>query len=225
MTYNLLIGQRLYSSWSLRGWLPFAVHEIPVTVQDTLLYSPEFYGDVANFGATRTVPAVKTPEGGMWADSLSICWGLADAFPDRGLLPDDPVARSQAQSLIAEMHSGFSALRGACPMNLATGWIGFVPDEAVLRDLARIDTVWTDALNTSGGPFLFGEYGLVDAFFAPVAIRIAGYDLPVSETAKSYVTAQLSLPAIKQWRTDGLAKDAELSNYDMPLKRRPFPMP
>ena len=225
MTYNLLIGQRLYSSWSLRGWLPFAVHKIPVTVQDTLLYSPEFYDDVEKFGGVRTVPAVRSPEVGIWADSLSICWGLAEAFPDCGLLPSDPVARSKAQSLIAEMHSGFGALRGACPMNLATGWVGFAPDDAVQGDLARIDAIWTDALNTSGGPFLFGEYGLVDAFFAPVAIRIAGYDLPVSDTAKSYVTAQLSHPAIQQWRKDGLAKDTELSNYEMPLKRRPFPMP
>ncbi|MCF2906553.1 glutathione S-transferase [Octadecabacter sp. CECT 8868] len=225
MTYNLLIGQRLYSSWSLRGWLPFAVHDIPVTVHDTLLYGDAFYDDVAKFGGNRTVPTVKTPEGGIWADSLSICWGLADAFPDRGLLPTDPIARAQAQSLIAEMHSGFTALRGDCPMNLATGWLGFVPSEAVKTDLSRIDAVWSSALDASNGPFLFGEYGLVDAFFAPVAIRIAGYDLPVSETAKTYVTAQLYHPAMQQWRKDGLMLDTELSQYDMALERCPFPMP
>lgn len=225
MTYNLLIGQRLYSSWSLRGWLPFAAHNIPVTVQDTLLYSDGFPSDVTHFGGHRTVPAVKTPDGGIWADSLSICWGLADAYPDRGLLPSDPIDRAKAQSLIGEMHSGFAALRSACPMNLATGWVDFRPDDAVKADLARIDTIWSDALKTSDGPFLFGDYGLVDAFFAPVAIRIAGYGLSMSDVSKSYVNAQLSHPAIQQWRADGLAKDTELSNYEMPLKRCPFPMP
>lgn len=225
MTYNLLIGQRLYSSWSLRGWLPFAVHDIPVTVQDTLIYGDDFYADVAKFGGHRTVPCAQAPHGGVLSDSLSIGWHLAEAFPDRGLLPEDPIKRAAAQNLISEMHSGFQALRSACPMNLATGWVGFEPDAAVKADLARIDTIWSEALATSGGPFLFGAYGLVDAFFAPVALRVAGYDLALSEVAKTYVTAQLALPAIQQWRNVGLAQDAELANYDMSLERCPFPMP
>ncbi|MFT5742155.1 MAG: glutathione S-transferase [Paracoccaceae bacterium] len=225
MTYNILIGQRLYSSWSLRGWLPFAVHDIPVTVHDTLIYSETFSTDVANFGGSGTVPAVRTPHGGVLSDSLAICWGLADAFPERGLLPNDPADRAKAQSLIAEMHTGFTALRGACPMNLATGWAGFKPNAAVQADLARIDEIWSAALDASDGPFLFGTYGIVDAFFAPVAIRIAGYALPASDTAMAYVHAQLSLAAIQEWRTKGLARDTELSQYEMPLERCPFPMP
>ena len=225
MIYKLLIGQRLYSSWSLRGWLPFAVHNIPVTVQDTLIYGPDFYADVAAFGANRSVPAAQTPAGGVLADSLSIAWHLAETFPDRGLLPNDPKARITAQNMIAEMHSGFTALRSACPMNLATAWDGFVPDDAVRADLARIDQLWSHALDQSGGPFLFGEYGLVDAFFAPVTIRIAGYGLPVSDAAQAYVKAQLSLPQLQEWRAEGLRRDAELSNYDMPHERIPFPMP
>lgn len=225
MTYNLLIGQRLYSSWSLRGWLPFAVHNIPVTVHDAVIYGDDFHSDVAKFGGHRTVPAVQSPNGGVLSDSLSIFWHLAEAFPDLGLLPDDPADRCTAQNLISEMHSGFFALRGACPMNLATGWIGFEPDDGVKADLARIDEIWSKALEKSGGPYLFGTYGLVDAFYAPVAIRIAGYDLAVSDTATKYVTAQLSHPAIKQWRDMGIAQDTELSQYEMPLVRRPFPMP
>ncbi len=225
MTYSILIGQRLYSSWSLRGWLPFAVHDIPVTVHDTLIYSDTFSTDVSNFGGSGTVPVVRTPHGGVLSDSLAICWGLTDAFPERGLLPNDPVDRAKAQSLITEMHSGFTALRGACPMNLATGWVGFKPNAAVQADIARIDEIWSAALDASDGPFLFGTYGIVDAFFAPVAIRIAGYALPVSDTAMAYVHAQLSIPAIQEWRAEGLARDAELSQYEMPLERCPFPMP
>ena len=225
MTYRLLIGQRTYSSWSLRGWLPFAMHGIDVAVEEALLYDPGFHDRVAAFGGVRSVPVAKTPDGAVLSDSLSIGWHLAEAFPDRGLLPEGGAERARAQSLIAEMHSGFTALRSACPMNLATAWAGFAPSEAVLADLGRIDRAWSAALEASGGPFLFGDYGLVDAFFAPVTIRIAGYGLPVSDAARAYVTAQLSLPQIREWRETGLAKDAELSNYDMPLPRIPFPMP
>ncbi len=225
MTYKLLIGQRLYSSWSLRGWLPFAVHNIAVQTQDTLIYGADFQKDVATFGAHRTVPAVRTPQGGLLTDSLAIGWHLAEAFPERGLLPEAAKARAMAQSMIAEMHSGFTALRGACPMNLATGWTGFEPAPDVTADLARIDRLWSDALDMSGGPFLFGDYGLADAFYAPVCIRIAGYGLAVSEAAQAYVQAQLAHPAIRQWRNDGLRMDRELPNYDMPLERCPFPMP
>lgn len=223
MTYKLLIGQRIYSSWSLRGWLPFVVHDIPVTVQDTLIYGDAFYDDVVSFGGHRTVPAVITPEGAILTDSLSIVWHLANAFPDRGMLPADKIANAKAINMMSEMHSGFTALRSACPMNLATAWNGFAPDEAVRGDLARIDKLWTDALAQSQGPFLFGEYGLADAYFAPVAIRIAGYDLPMSDTSRAYVTAQLTHPAIQQWQEDGLSNDTELGQYEMPLTRKPFP--
>ncbi|SLN51876.1 glutathione S-transferase [Pseudooctadecabacter jejudonensis] len=225
MTYDLLIGQRLYSSWSLRGWLPFIVHDIPVRVQDTLIYGDAFYDDVAAFGGHRTVPVVKTPDGGLLTDSLSIAWHLAEAFPDRGLLPAGPAQRAKAMNMICEMHSGFMALRSACPMNLATAWDGFAPDAAVRADVARIEAVWGDALAASDGPFLFGDYGLADAYFAPVAIRIAGYGLSVSDVTQAYVQAQLSHPAILRWRTEGLDRDVELSQYDQPHTRIPFPMP
>ena len=225
MTYKLLIGQRTYSSWSLRGWLPFAVHDIPVEVEDALIYDPGFYEHIARFGGERTVPVARTPEGHVLGDSLSIGWHLAEAFPERGLLPENGADRARAMTLISEMHSGFAALRGACPMNLRTGWSGFEASEAVAADVARIDGLWSEALDRSGGPFLFGAYGLVDAFFAPVAIRIAGYGLRVSHTAQAYVTAQLTLPQILQWRAEGEARDAELTQYEMGLPRVPFPMP
>jgi glutathione S-transferase len=224
MTYSLLIGQKSYSSWSLRGWLCFAPFDIPVTVQSAVIYSDAFYEDVAAFGANRTVPAVRTPQGGMLTDSLAIGWHLAEAFPDNGLLPTDPIARAEAQSIIAEMHSGFTALRGACPMNLRTAWADFAPSDEVLADVAHIETIWTRALNRSGGPFLYGTFTLADAFYAPVATRLLTYGLPMSPAAAAYAKAVTTHPAFLSWRAEGLVEDAEVAYYDKaPLERVPFP--
>ena len=137
MTYKLLIGQRAYSSWSLRGWLPFDAFDIPFDLQKAVIYGDDFYDDVFAFAGGSTVPAVVTPDGGQLTDSLAIAWHLAEAFPNRGLLPADPKTRANALSLISTMHSGFMALRAACPMNLWTAWDGFEPDEAVQADLAK----------------------------------------------------------------------------------------
>lgn len=223
--YALLIGQRSYSSWSLRGWLPFAVHRIPVRVSEALIYHESFAAAVQRFGGDRTVPVARTREGHVLSDSLAIGWHLAERFPERGLLPEDGAGRALAQSMIAEMHGGFTALRGGCPMNLLTGWVGFRPSEAVLADLSRISALWSAALQGSGGPFLFGSYGLADAFFAPVAVRIAGYRLPVAPDGLAYVEAQLRRPEIRAWAAEGRARDAELPQYEMNLPRVPFPMP
>jgi glutathione S-transferase len=195
MTYQLLIGQRGHSSWSLRGWLPFAVFDIDVAVQTTRIYSDEFAAEVAAFGGAGTVPVVRTPEGGLLTDSIAIAWHLAEAFPDRGLLPTDPQDRAEAISLIAEMHSGFTALRGACPMNLYTGWAG-------LRDAARgagrsrpdrRDLVPRARPLRRAVPLR--DYTLADAFYAPVATRIATYGLSVSDTALAYVRPTWNSPS------------------------------
>ena len=225
MTYRLLIGDRSYSSWSLRGWLPFAVWEIPVTVEATILYRDQFARDLAAFApGLRSVPAVWTPAGGLLSDSIAIAWHLAEAFPDRGLLPADPVDRAMAQSLIATMHAGFQPLRSACPMNLRNAWEGFVPSEAVLADLARLEALWGAALDRSGGPFLFGAYTLAYVFYAPVAMRIAGYGLPVSARAAAYVAAHLAHAPLRHWRALGETEGPEQPTYEMGLPRRPFPI-
>ena len=225
MSYKLLIGQKSYSSWSLRGWLPFAMFDIPVEIRSTVIYSDAFSEDVTEFGGGKTVPAVVTPQGGVLSDSLAIAWHLVEAFPEKDLLPSDPVLRAQAMSITAEMHSGFTALRGACPMNLRTAWDGFVPSAEVLDDVARIEALWGAALAKSNGPFLFGDYSIADAFYAPVVTRLVTYGLPVSTGTQAYIDAHLRLPQMKEWRDEGLAEDAELSVYDKALERRAFPMP
>lgn len=223
--YDLMIGQRGYSSWSLRGWLPFDAFDIPHRLHRTELYGANFAAEVAGFAGGRTVPCAKTPDGGVLTDSLSIGWHLAEAFPDRGILPAAGPARAMAQSLICDMHTGFGALRQACPMNILTGWAGMVPSEAVLADLARLETVWGRALDMSGGPFLFGAYALADVFYAPVAARIAGYDLPVGAQARAYVAAHLHHPSMRRWRAMAIAENRVLSVYDHPLDRVPYPAP
>lgn len=225
MSYDLLIGQRAYSSWSLRGWLPFDAFDIPVRVHRTRIYSPEFAHEVAVFAGGRTVPAAKAPDGSRLTDSLAVAWHLADSFPDLGMLPAPGPARAMALDLICEMHTGFGALRQACPMNLLTGWAGFEPSPQVQADLARLGSLWQAALELSGGPFLFGSYTLADVFFAPVAARIAGYGLPVTDTAKDYVTAQLAHPSMRRWRAMAIAENRELTVYDQPLDRAPYPAP
>lgn len=226
MTYKLLIGQKSYSSWSIRGWLCFAPFDIPVETKSAVIYGDSFYDEVAAFGGNRTVPCVITPEGGALTDTVAIAWHLAEAFPDRGLLPTDPVARAAAMSGIAEMHAGFMALRSACPVNLRTAWAGFEASDAVLADCTRLEEIWTRALSRSGGPFLYGDFTLADAFFAPAVTRFLTYDLPMSEASRAYAETLLSLPALKTWRDEGLAEDAEVDVYDMaPLTRAPFPMP
>lgn len=224
MAFNLLIGQKSYSSWSLRGWLAFAPFDIPVTVHKAVIYSDSFYDDVAAFGAHRTVPAVRTPEGGMLTESIAIAWHLAETFPDRGLLPADPVARAEALSAMAEMHSGFTALRSACPMNLRTAWADFDASEAVLADVARVEQISTRALSRSGGPFLYGAFSMVDAYYAPVVTRLLTYGLPMSEPVAAYAKTLTTHRDFLSWRAEGLTEDAEVAFYDMaPLERIPFP--
>ncbi|TFL18006.1 glutathione S-transferase [Jannaschia formosa] len=226
MTHELLIGDRAYSSWSLRGWLLFHAFGLPVRERTTRMYSDEFARDLAGFAPARTVPVVRTPEGGLWTDSIAIAEGLAEAFPEAGHWPAAPKARAAARSLVAEMHAGFTALRSACPMNLRVKSGGFVPSEAVLADLARLETLWSHARGLAeAGPWLFGAYSAADAFYAPVAMRIAGYGLPVSESARSYVAAHLSHGPLRRWRAMGEAQDRTLDVYEVIAPAEPFPMP
>lgn len=229
MTYTLAITDRAYSSWSLRAWLLFARLDIPVELVFTRSYVPSFLDGLAAFAPARTVPALRI-EGGrapivVW-DSLAITETLAERFPDRPVWPGDLVSRGLARSLAAEMHASFQALRQACPMNLRRAYARFEASEAVRADLARIEALWTAARGRGGeGSWLFGAWSAADAFFAPVAARIATYDLPVGPEAAAYVATQLADPAFVAWRNAGLADDFVQAVYDMDLPERPWPGP
>jgi len=215
MTYKLYIGDRLFSSWSLRGWLMLHKFNLPFEEHLVGLYSGTMAQDLASLAPARLVPAMRTPEGEVIGESLAMAETLAERHPAAGLWPRDAAARSRARWLCAEMVAGFMALRGECPMQLAHVDADFLPSDAVKADLGRIETIWAFAREkATEGPWLFGAYSLADVFYAPVCARIVGYNLSVSQTARDYCTSTLSDPAFVHWRAEGLKQD-----YD------PFPYP
>ena len=203
----------------------FVKFGLPVQIHQTRLYSDQFAKDLSDWAPARLVPVMRTPEGDVIGDTIAMGETLHDRHPEAGLWPSDPSARAQARWMVAEMHSGFSALRGDCPMNLFHLWDKFEPSPAVLADVARMEEMWTLARSRfgTGGPWLFGRYSLADVFFAPAATRFATYQLPMGETAAAYVKMHLSDPAFLEWRATGLASDTELSQYDMGLPHAPWP--
>lgn len=227
MSDEVFIGDRSYSSWSLRGWLMYHAFGIDHRFKMVGLYSGTMQDDLAPLGNARTVPAVRTDAGVVLTDTLSIAETLAERHPDAGLWPADPAARAMARNLVAEMHSGFGALRGDCPMNIRTSWVGFAPSDAVRRDLARIKQLWAHARDRFGGdgPWLFGAYSLADAFYAPVAARIAGYGLPISDAGAAYVAAHLEHPSFRRWRALALTETIEPAQYQLGLDTRDWPGP
>lgn len=227
MTHILCIADRAYSSWSLRGWLLFAAFDIPVKIVTARLYDPDFAETLRRFAPARTVPALQLDGGPVIGDSLAIAEELAARHPQAGIWPSDPNHRAIARALSAEMHSSFTSLRGHCPMNLRLSYADCAPPQAVLDDLARIEGIWTWARRESSSetPWLCGDYSAADAFFAPVAARIAGYNLPVGDEAATYVAAHLSHQPFRQWRAMGLVDGADQSFYDRPYDTRPWPGP
>ena len=229
MTSTLAIVDPAYSSWSLRGWLLYRRFGLPVTVETAHLGTPGLAAIFDRFAPARTVPALRIDGGRdpvlIW-DSLAIAETLAERYPDIAFWPSDPAARGLARSLAAEMHAGFRALRDACPMNVRRAYLGFEPPEPVLADLARIEALWAAARALrSGGQWLFGDYTIADAFFAPVATRVATYGLAVGTEASAYVAAHLADPAFVEWRALGLADPVVQAHYELDLPERPWPGP
>ena len=227
MTYDLAIGDRAYSSWSLRGWLLFDAFDIPVRTRTGRLYTDEFTRFLADYFPARTVPVMRTPDGTVVTESLAIAEELASRHPDAGHWPSDPKHRAIARVLAAEMHAGFTALRNHCPMNLRVSYTDCQPPEAVLADLARLEEIWAWARRETGsaGPWLCGAYSAADAFYAPVATRIATYNLPVGPEAQAYVAAHLAHPSFRRWRAMGMIDGADQDFYRRDYPRRSWPGP
>ncbi len=227
MTYDLHIGDYAYSSWSLRGWLMLDRFGLTYSARLVDFSDTSVAEQMAALAPARTVPCLVTEDGAVLSDTLAMGEELATRHPDLGFWPQDPRARAAARSLTAEMHSSFSALRGACPMNLRSAYSDFAAAPDVAADVARIEELWAyaRALAPVEGPWLFGAYSLADAFYAPVAARIAGYGLAVGTEAAKYVEAHLSDPAFRRWRALGLCVGETLPWYAMPNATRPWPGP
>lgn len=208
---RLIIGNRTYSSWSLRGWLACKQSALPFETELVPMDTPEWQS-----GASKgLMPAGKVPV--LWDgdivvwDSMAIIDWLADkvrtARISRGhFWPRDMAARALARSMCAEMHSGFTALRGTCSMNLQRDYPDFVPGPDVLADVARVDALWTEARTrfhsideAHEGPFLFGTFSAADIMFAPVVTRLKTYGLTVGEVSTAYVAEMLAHPWMVEW--------------------------
>jgi glutathione S-transferase len=215
MAYTLLVGNKNYSSWSLRPWLVLRQAGIPF--REELVSLQEDSGKAARFAR---LPAGRVPvlaDGGtlVW-DSLAISEYLAERHP--GLWPHDPIARAWARSISCEMHSGFNALRQEMTMDVRARRPHRKRSPALQRDVARVEQVWTETRSRFGfgGNLLFGTFSIADAFFAPVAFRFRTYGVTPTGVAGDYLGTLLDLPGMKEWEADG-ATDERLADHDLDL--------
>jgi len=207
MSYHLIIGDKLYSSWSLRAALALELAGVPYEETLIKLNQPDTRRRILAFSSTGKVPLLKT-EHGVIADSLAIAEYLNERHPEAQLWPADVAARAQARSACAQMHSGFFALRGAMPFDLSRDeGLENVPLD-VQVDIDRIVALWSECrlVSKDSGPFLFGKATLADAFFAPVAVRLRSYRVEVPAQAATYIETIYQWPAFKAWQQAGLAE-------------------
>jgi glutathione S-transferase len=222
---QLVIGNKNYSSWSMRPWVlarQFGIEFEEVKLRFDFTPGSSFYQRLARFTPAARVPVLVVDGFSVW-DTLAIAETLADRFPDRPLWPRDPLQRARARSLSAEMHAGFGALRSHCPMNIeaALPEVGarvLAEQAAVRADLSRIDAMWSQQLAASGGPFLFGDFGIVDAYYAPVVARVRTYGLPLSADAQAYGERVWAAPGVAAWVHDALAEQDYL-DFEEPYRK------
>jgi glutathione S-transferase len=228
MSLQLYIGNKNYSSWSLRPWVLLTQAGIPFEEKmvrfDAFDPQSTFKSVVNAISPVGKVPVLVDDGFAIW-DTLAIAEYLAERFPDQQLWPAGAQARARARSLCAEMHSGFSALRNHCPMNIEAslpevGRIVWRDQAGVRADLARIEAMWTSLLAEHGGPMLFGRFSIADAYYAPVCSRIRTYALPVSPAVAAYVDRVHQLPAMRAWTEHALAEH-DFVDFDEPYRAAP----
>ena len=222
---TLYIANRNYSSWSLRPWLLMRALDMPFKERQ-VRFSPGFHDEISRVSPAGRVPVLVAGELVIW-DSLAIAEYLAEYaaehFPEHALWPRDQAARARARSLCAEMHSGFGALRSACPMNIEAslpdvGARVLAEQPGVAADLARIVAMWQGALASSGGSFLFGAFGIADAYFAPVVARLRTYALPVPADVAAYMARVWASPGVAAWVADALA-ERDFLDFEEPYRQ------
>lgn len=217
MTTILVIGNKLYSSWSMRPWLLLKQAGIAFEEAMVPLYRPGSTEAIRRSSPAGKVPVLLDGAITVW-DSLAILEYAAERWPEAGVWPGDAEARALARSISAEMHAGFAALRRGCPMNLGKRYAWRDRGEAVAKDAARIEELWIDARRRFGGsgPFLFGAFTAADAMYAPVVTRLDTYGFPVRPETRAYMDAILTLPAFLDWREAALQESWDLDEVDEP---------
>ncbi|HMZ85699.1 MAG TPA: glutathione S-transferase family protein [Giesbergeria sp.] len=224
---QLYIGNKNYSSWSMRPWVLLRQAGIPfeevLARFDSFDPDSKFKATIAGISPTGKVPVLVDGDLTIW-DTLAIAEYLAETYPEKHLWPQDKTARARARSIVAEMHSGFTALRGACPMNIEAhlpevGALIWRDKPAVRADVQRLVDMWTGLLEQHGGPMLFGAFTIADAFYAPVCMRLHSYGLPVPEHIQVYVQRVRALPGVKAW-IDGALAEADFREFEEPYRLR-----
>ena len=224
---QLYIGNKNYSSWSMRPWVLMTQAGIPFEEKmvrfDSFAPDSAFKKTLTPLSPTGKVPLLVDGDLAIW-DTLSIAEYLAERHPEKNLWPKDAAPRAQARSICAEMHSGFGALRSHCPMNIEArlpdvGALIWRDQAAVRNDLQRLNTMWTTLLNTHGGPMLFGDFSIADAYFAPVVQRITTYALPVPVQIADYMARVQALPGVAAWIHEALAEN-DFLDFEEPYRVR-----
>jgi glutathione S-transferase len=222
---TLIVGNKNYSSWSMRPWVLLRGFGIPFAERLLKFHTPEWSDQIGRLSPSGMVPVLWEGEPGSgfatW-DTLAIAERVQDLRPDLAVWPRDPQARARARSLCAEFHSGFRAFRGAMPMNIRSSYPGKGMTPEVAKDIARIQALWTEARKVFGGkgPFLFGEFGAADAFYAPVASRFVTYGVNLTAAAREYQQALLDSPGVKAWAAEAV-KETEFVAEDEPYATPP----
>ncbi len=222
---QLVIGNKNYSSWSMRPWVLMRQFDIAfdeVRLRFDFTPGSAFYEELARYTPVHKVPVLLIDGFAVW-DTLAIAEALADHCPEFALWPRDALQRARARSLCAEMHAGFGALRSHCPMNIEAslpevGARVLAEQSGVRDDLARIDAIWSEQVAASSGPFMFGAFGIADAYYAPVVARIRTHGLPLSPAARAYSERVWAAPGVAAWVADAMAEKDYL-DFEEPYRK------
>jgi len=225
---KLFIANKNYSSWSMRPWVMLKQagidFEVVMVRFDSFDAKSQFKQTLKDINPVGKVPVLVDGELAVW-DTLSIAEYAAEKFTDKQLWPSKVSDRARARSICAEMHSGFTGIRSACPMNIdaylpEVGALALRDKEALRNDLKRIDHMFTSLLQAHKGPMLFGEFSIPDAYFSPVAMRIKTYALPVSSDTQAYIDRLCAMPGVKAW-IDGALAEKDFIDFEEPFRTKP----
>ena len=211
---TLVIGNKNYSSWSMRPWVAMTAFGIPFQEVRVLLDQPDTANLIANYSACGRVPVLLAGEITIW-DSLAICEYLAEQFQELHLWPQDVAARAMARSICAEMHAGFADLRTAMAMNIRASFPGKGRSHGAQADIGRISEIWEECLSRFGHhQFLFGEFSIADAYFAPVVLRFRTYGVSLAPALNAYCERVLAHPAVARWVDEAMAETETAPKHD-----------
>jgi glutathione S-transferase len=212
---KLVIGNKNYSSWSMRPWIAMTAFNIPFEEINISLDRTETSAMIARYSSAGRVPVLIAGETAVW-DSLAICEYLAEQFPEKNMWPQNVAERAMARSICAEMHSGFGSLRSAMWMNIRASFPGKGRTAGAQADIGRISEIWEDCLSNAGAhQFLFGEFSIADAYFAPVVMRFRTYMVSLAPALQGYVSRVATHPAVAQWISDAMKETDCLPSLDV----------